>query len=458
MKTRSLVPRATRAAGKPYGKPSVAAGNRLFVLLCAGFAFIPLMFLSHVFLWALLAWNIVVAVFYLVDLRRLPSADKLSVERSFDGALDQLQPTRITLTVENRSSQTLYCEILDGVPQGLSLLPVDRETVLAAKGNVKVEYDVLPTSRGDQAFSKAFMRYEGPLRIAQAWAAFDIEQTARVYPTLQDSRNQQSMFLRSRQIQLQNRMLRLRGHGREFESLREFQAGDERRDICWTATARRSKLVTTLRQAERSQTIWAVVDCGRLMRARHEGRSKLDFAAETAMRLAQLANFSGDTSALLAYGQHIQQRRLPGRGNQHLHSMLDQLALLQEESSEADHLHAAGTLLSIQRRRAMIVWITDLADLAITPEVVSAAVHANHRHVVVVAVLGQPDIAKLIATAPSTTEEAFLYAAASETIRRRELTMAGLRSRGVHVIEVDAPKLTGAVLNKYLEVKQKNLL
>ena len=77
---------------------------------------------------------------------------------------------------------------------------------------------------------------------------------------------------------------------------------------------------------------------------------------------------------------------------------------------------------------------------------------------IVVAVLGQPDIAKLIATAPSTTEEAFLYAAASETIRRRELTMAGLRSRGVHVIEVDAPKLTGAVLNKYLEVKQKNLL
>jgi uncharacterized protein (DUF58 family) len=138
--------------------------------------------------------------------------------------------------------------------------------------------------------------------------------------------------------------------------------------------------------------------------------------------------------------------------------MLDQLALLQEEASEADHLHAAGALLTLQKRRAMIVWVTDLADLSITPEVVSAALHANKRHLVVIALLGQPDVARLIAAEPETTEQTYLYAAASETIRRRELTIAGLRSRGVHVIEVDAPQLTVAVLNKYLEAKQKNLI
>jgi uncharacterized protein (DUF58 family) len=106
----------------------------------------------------------------------------------------------------------------------------------------------------------------------------------------------------------------------------------------------------------------------------------------------------------------------------------------------------------------MVVWITDLADMAITPEVVTAALQANKRHMVVVAILGQPDVLNLTSRAPETPDETFLYAAASETIRRRELMMARLRSRGVHVIEVNAPQLTGAVLNKYLEVKQKNLL
>jgi hypothetical protein len=76
----------------------------------------------------------------------------------------------------------------------------------------------------------------------------------------------------------------------------------------------------------------------------------------------------------------------------------------------------------------------------------------------VVAVLGQPDMMRIIDTAPATAGQTFLYAAASETIRRRELTLARLRRGGVHAIEVNAPQLTGAVLNKYLEVKQKNLL
>ena len=274
----------------------------------------------------------------------------------------------------------------------------------------------------------------------------------------QERDQQQAVLLRSRQIELQRRKFTQRGHGREFESLREFLPGDELRDICWTATARRAKPVTTVRQSERSQTIWTVVDCGRLMRARMDGRSQLDYAAEAAMRLAQLANYGGDSSALLAYGMRIQQRRLAGRGNQHLHAMLDQLALLEEESAEADHLHAAATLLTNQKRRAMIVWITDLADLAITPEVVTAAFQAGKRHLVVVAVLGQPDVTRLTATAPANPQQTFLYAAASETRRRRELMLARLRSRGVNVIEVNAPALTRAVLNQYLEVKQRNLI
>lgn len=74
------------------------------------------------------------------------------------------------------------------------------------------------------------------------------------------------------------------------------------------------------------------------------------------------------------------------------------------------------------------------------------------------AVLGQPDVTRLTATAPANPQQTFLYAAASETRRRRELMLARLRSRGVNVIEVNAPALTRAVLNQYLEVKQRNLI
>jgi len=458
VKLGSMMPQPSRAAGRKYGKPHFAAGHRLFALLAFGLAFVPLIFLSRRFGWLLVGWDLLILVLFAFDLRQLPLPASIEVERSFAGTLDQLESSSVTLTIENRSPQRLRCAITDAVPEALSSLPIEIETTISERQSTATSYTIVPGRRGDCRFGPVYLRYEGPLRIAQRWAVFDVDQTVRVYPSMRESGQQKSMLMRSRQIELRNRMVRQRGHGREFESLREFHFGDERRDICWTATARRSKLVTTLRQSERSQTIWTVVDCGRLMRARQDNRSKLDFAVESAVRLAQLANYGGDSSALLGYGQRLQQQRLPGRGNQHIHSLLDQLALLEEERGEADHLHAAATLMSVQKRRAMIVWITDLADLAITTEVVTAALQASKRHLVVVALLSQVDVLRLTATAPSNADETFLYAAASETIRRRELMIARLRSRGVHVIEVNAPQLTGAVLNKYLEVKQKNLL
>jgi uncharacterized protein (DUF58 family) len=454
----SLQPVYASSDGKSYGRPPFAAGQRLFVLISAGLVFVPLMFISKTFGWGLVAWNLALCILYFADLRSLPFPAKLTVERSFEGVLSQLQESTITLMISNASAKTLHLCVVDDIPQSLSFLPPQCRISVMAKNSVAAKYEILPTARGDCKFGIVHLRYESNLRLAQAWAIFDVTQRVRIYPSLKDRQRREEVLLRSRQIELQLRTATQRGQGREFESLREFQTGDDRRNVCWTATARRGRLVTILRQSERSQTIWAAVDCGRLMRARLERRSKLDYGTEAVMRLAELANYGGDSIGMLAYGLKIQHRLLPGKGSKHLHAILNQLALVREENSEADHLRAVAALLSLQKQRAMMVWITDIADMAITPEVVVAALQASRRHLVVVAVLGQPDVNRLATTAPTSKDQVYLYAAATETIRRRELMLSHLRRGGVHVIEVNAPQLTGAVLNKYLEVKQKNLL
>ena len=53
------------------------------------------------------------------------------------------------------------------------------------------------------------------------------------------------------------------------------------------------------------------------MMQNRRGHSKLDYACSTAVALAQLALYSGDRVGLLVYGQHVQQRVLPGRGPAH---------------------------------------------------------------------------------------------------------------------------------------------
>jgi uncharacterized protein (DUF58 family) len=257
---------------------------------------------------------------------------------------------------------------------------------------------------------------------------------------------------------LEKRYTRVRGAGRAFESLREYREGDEFRDICWTASARRGKLVTRLYEIERSQTIWILLDSGRLMRTRVAGLSKLDYAVNAALTLTQVALYSGDRVGLLAYGRGIRQRVPAARGGAHLMQMMGQLALVQEDQWEGDHLQAASRLLNDQKRRSLVVWITDLAETAMTPEVIEAASQLMPRHLVLFVVIGQPDLNELAAQRPEDVDQMYQIAAAQEVVHRRELLLARLRERGALAMETSSGKLSTTVVNSYLEIKQRSQL
>jgi len=254
------------------------------------------------------------------------------------------------------------------------------------------------------------------------------------------------------------RHTRMYGEGTEFERLREYLTDDEFWRIEWKATARRNRPVTIEYQTERSQTVMAVLDIGRMMQSPVARIAKLDYAVNAALSLGQVALGSGDRVGLLAYGRSVRQRLLPNRGSLHLRKLIEQLALVREEPGESDHLRAASVLLSTQSRRSLIVWITDLAETAMTPEVIEAAGSILSRHLVIFAVIGQPDLGTLAAKEPDSVSQMYLMAAAQEVMHRREILLARLRQRGALAVEVESGKASAAVVNSYLEAKERNLL
>ena len=332
-----------------------------------------------------------------------------------------------------------------------------------------------PKERGDWETGWLYVRYRSPLGLAERWARAPLTQTVRVYPALRTGEEQQIFLARSRQIDLQLRRAQQRGLGRDFESLRDYREGDDLRDICWTATARRGSLITRQYQTERSQPVWIVLDCGRLMRARvaiggsgkpalpsREPRralhSKLDHACTTAVALAQLALYSGDRVGLLAYGQGIQQRLLPGRGAAHLRQLIESLAQVRAESGEADHLRATATLNRLQPRRSLILWVTDLAETAMRPEVIDGALQLLRRHVLLFVAMAQPEVELIAQARPKNVEQMFRAAAAQEMAGRRELLLARLHEQGALTLDLNPEALTSSVLNQYLMVKERAMV
>jgi uncharacterized protein (DUF58 family) len=463
----SLHPEPIRAACKPRGRFAFGLTPRTIWLLVAGLALALPGFFSSRLGYGMLVWDALVLAAALWDGMRLPAPQLITVERSWSNAPSLSSATEIEIAVEQNGGTILECRIVDDLPEALVGVPTTRSLRAWPRVRAALRYAIDPRARGDVTTGSVYLRYRSLLGLIDKWAMAPLEQTVRVYPALRQGEDQEIFLARGRQIDLQLRQVRERGLGRDFESLREYLEGDDLRDICWTATARRGQLITRRYQTERSQAVWIVLDAGRLLQGRilrdtddqeRRGYSKLDYACSTAVALAQLALYSGDRVGLLVYGQHVQQRVLPGRGPAHLRLIVEALAQARAETSEADHLRATATLNRWQPRRALILWITDLAETAMRPEVIDGAMQLLRRHVLLFVAMAQPDVEAIAKGRPKNVEQMFRAAAAQELVMRRELLLARLRDQGALTLDLDPDQLTSAVLNQYLKVKERAMV
>jgi uncharacterized protein (DUF58 family) len=453
-----LVPAGVGARAQSASRIPVAFGRRFFLFLFMGLVWIAPAWREPRFLYALVLWDVMAVALWAWDLSRLPKPEQIQVRRIWSEPLGLAKPMRVGLEVRNTSSTSISAKVSDEAPETFCSELPSLEISARGGGSGNGSYSIEPRSRGDARFGDVWLRYASPFLFAERWARARMGQTVRVYPNIEEAQRLRIYLIRSRQIELEKRLKRQRGYGREFESLREYRAGDEWRDICWSATARRGKLITKVHQIERSQTVWIVLDAGRLLRARVDHLTKLDYTVDAALSLAQVAFYSGDRVALLAYGRKPQQRVTPGRGMPHLRAMVESLALVHTEPFEADHLLAAELLLSLQSRRSLIVWLTDLAETAATPEVIECAARMATRHLVLLGIIGQPELHRVVATSPENKSEMYRYTAALEIVQRRDLLLRRLRQQGALTLEVDPTKLSTALVNRYLEVKERSLL
>jgi uncharacterized protein (DUF58 family) len=453
-----LVPATTRDFCRPAKRFSFAFGRRFFLLLLIGLVWLGPAWNDGRFLYAMVLWDFAVLAAWIWDLRRLPGPAQLDVSRVWSQPVQLDVETRVTLELQNLGSLAITAQITDDVPASFQCGTPQLELAVLAKEASAASYVARPGERGDAKFGNVHLRYQTALKIAERWTVVPLNQTVRVYPNLEESQRDTIYLIRSRQIAMEKRHQRQRGQGREFESLREYREGDEWRDICWSATARRGKLISQVHRIERSQTVWIVLDAGRLLRARVRGLSKLDYAAAAALALAQVALYSGDRVAMLAYGRRIQQRLPAGRGSGHVRALLEGLALVKGEELEADHQRAAEALLNFQKRRSLVVWLTDLSETPATPEVIESVSRLARRHLVLFTVIGQPELRELLRVRPATPREMFRHVAAQEIVQRRDVLLRTLRQQGILTLEVDPARLSSAVVNRYLGAKERSLI
>jgi uncharacterized protein (DUF58 family) len=400
-----------------------------------------------------------VALLVAVDLAVAGSVADLRCERRGDRQVRVGATGTVRLIVHNDGPRQVFGQVRDAwVPSaGASSTPPATEVVAIEPGQaLTVTTELRPWRRGDRPAVRVTIRSYGPLRLAYRQTSrrrsrrLTPEWKVRVLPPFDSRRFLPERLSRLRTIDGQ-RVVRGRGQGTEFDSLREYVVGDDVRSIDWRATARAEHVTVKQWRPERDRRVLCVLDTGRTSAARVADQPRLDAGIEAALLLATLAGHAGDRVDLLAVDTEVRASVATSqRGN--LPAMVDAMATLQPELAETDFGRLAAEVLRRSRRRALVVLFTTLDPGAIGEGLLPVLPQLVARHRVVLASVSDPALAAL-AAGRGELPAIYTAAAAERALAGHRRVRSALTSHGVRVVEAPPDRFAAAVADCYLDLK-----
>src|SRR5687767_13242382 len=390
-------------------------------------------------------------------LSKLPK--NLKIYREFGGRFAMGAETEARIHIHNGSNRGITLKLKDEYPPQM-ILSGSRDVDLRvdAHSTATLIYGVTPPRRGRFEFGHTAVRFRSQLNLVWCEARASEPVAVKVYPNMRRAREAELMALGARSLVSSHRKTSWRGEGREFESLRDYVRGDELRHISWTATARRGKLTTRQYQIERDQTILIAIDGGRLMTARIENETKLDSAVHAALALMSAAARGGDNAGLLVFGRRIKSFLVPSRGRDHMDAALEALHAVEPEMIEPSYSRAFEFIAANSKRRSLVVLLTDLVDEQGSKELLTSLRLLRPRHLPLVVTIADRDLRAVVSEPPANTKDLFNQSVAEEIIHLRESALRLVESQGGLALDVTAAALAPALLEKYLQVKERGLL
>lgn len=406
-----------------------------------------------------IAWSAVALLFVVVaaDFVMLPPRRRIDAQRAIPETLGLGDRHDAVVEIESRWQWPFRATIAHEIPPSVLVdeLPV---IAMAPNGAVSVPMPFTPMRRGRVQMGDIALRATTRLGLLARIIRLPLEAETTVIPSLANVRRFRLLAMQHRLQEVGVRALRRRGEGRSFAGLREYVPGDDPRYIDWKATAKHERMMLREFSIERSQTVVTLVDCGRAMTQMAGAFARIEHVLSAALLLTDVAAISGDQVGALAFDDSIRAFVPPQRGRAALSAVREALSGVNASLAEPDYATAFRVLALRQRRRALVVFFTDVIDARASRSLIGFLGRAAARHVVVVVAL-RNEALLAAAEAPTTaTRDIYLAAAAEELVQEREEAMARMRRAGVTVLDVAAPQMATAVVNRYLDIKARGLL
>jgi uncharacterized protein (DUF58 family) len=436
----------------------LAPQPRLLWAIAIGACLIALSVVSPVLGFVAVMYHVGLVVIAARDLALLPGRSGYTVHRLMPEPFSLGETEEVTVVFENPAAAGLPAKVADHAPAELSPHPREVSGRFDRSGRLQLSYHTSSPRRGAYRFGSIDLQVAREKGWWRRGVRLPLEHEVAVFPNVVAIKRVQLTLRRGLRAMAGMRRARPPGASTAFAGLRDYVRGDDIRRVSWTATARRDHPVVVEVEAERGQQVMIALDCGRLMTAPAGNLDKLDHAINAALMLAWVAQAHGDRVGLMTFDDRVTSFVKPERGSTQLRRLTEALYSVKAQYVEPDFGHAMTHLALRIGRRSMIVVLTDVQDPEASRELMAHCLRLAARHLVLVVAMSDPAVMSARDAPITTSARAYEWAAAEQFVASRRESFELLRRGGVLGLDVVAGSLSPALVERYLELKERALL
>lgn len=421
------------------------------LLLGGGYVYAPSFVVGQ---WALLALCLLV----LADGYLLYRVQGIQASRQCADRFSNGDENEVSIRVESCYSHPVSLSVIDEVPFIFQQRDINFSLRLQNAEGKMITYRLRPTQRGVYSFGYIRVFVTNRIGLLSRRYTCGESQDIKVYPSFLMLRQYELLAMSDNLTELGIKRIRRAGHHTEFEQIKEYVKGDDYRTINWKASARRHDLMVNVYQDERSQQIYNVIDKGRVMQQAFRGMTLLDYAINASLVLSYVAMRKEDKAGLITFDEHFESFVPASKQSGQMQALLENLYSQQTTFSETDFSALCVHLNKRVSKRSLLVLYTNFSSIGGMNRQLAYLQQLNRQHRLLVVFFEDTDLKEYISTSGKNTEGYYRHVIAEKFAFEKRLIVSTLKQHGIYSLLTTPENLSIGVINKYLEMKSRQLL
>lgn len=428
----------------------VTLGFCALLYICS-FFYLPLYAFAHIFL-MIVCLLFVIDYLFLFIFFKAPTATRTLSDKLSNG-----EANKVTILLTNKMPFVIAVQVIDELPIQLQERNFILSKTLQQKQVASLFYNITPTQRGVYNFGNILLFVQTQLSLVQRRVQQEAAIAISVYPSFSQL-GKYSLIAQTTTTEQGSKRMRKIGQSMEFEQIKEYVGGDDIRTINWKATARKGSLMVNNYTDEKSQQVYCIIDKGRLMKMPFYGLSLLDYAINATLALSNICVQKQDKIGLITFADKMGSIVAADRKPIQRENIMQVLYKEHTNFLESDYEMLYTQIRHKLKQRSLLILFTNFESLNGLKRQVNYLRSIAKHHLLLVVFFENTELTKLSIATANNVEDVYIKTIADKLAYEKRMVVKELLKYGILSVLSSPQMLTVNAINKYLELKAKQVL